>query len=645
MRYLGRTILMAGLLCSGIAAGAVGDVPSGRELMHRLRAAVAKDELPALADELEDVLRNTMADHEDAKRRGDRDATGIAASDMQAMLRAVVVYRIADHFGAIRRPNRMQKPTLGWLVNQPQLLTALATAVTEHDRPANVLRVLRRLPTEQADQINEQAQLVAALCVVWDDAASWRDDKGSEVGKAELLKNVPVMYRYFVQTNSQRRGRIAQLPWELLVHVVDVQVDKSEMAWAWEHYARRGNLIDLYLEVPLDQQLLKTGPADPIARVGLPLAQARRQGGTCRDQAHFASQVAKANVAPAVVCTSDDAFGRSGHSWIGYLTHGDSRGRVWDFDRARHVAHRGWSGMVRDPQTGKDISQDNVSILGPLAHVPAEQRMRSRLLHLLCAVAPRRMQVELCMEAIDLSPGNRAAWLHLMDMGRDGDLTVDELDEVTALIRRHVREPHAGFICNVFMHVISTRSAEQQLDALNKAMGWFVLRPDLAGRVRIRQGDLLASMTRFDAAFKVYERVATASLDHQPTNVLALDRLDELCRLRRNKQALADVYYDAWRRMAPPKRHLPYVTGTPWYCIGLRYLALLDELVGDRAVADVRTHRRQAAHVRRAMWLDPGYRPDRVAGGVTSGSGMPSGFKQPMQIRHPATRQPQRHDR
>ena len=121
-------------------------------------------------------------------------------------------------------------------------------------------------------------------------------------------------YRFYRDADTQNKLKVTlsdMQPYEL-AWVVDAPVPGSELVWAQDHadYGR-GDWGQAYFSIQyrMDRATARTDIYDEYT-----LAEIKKKGGICMDQAYYASITAKANGIPAMAIDGEGDSG--GHAWV-----------------------------------------------------------------------------------------------------------------------------------------------------------------------------------------------------------------------------------------------------------------------------------------------------------------------------------------
>ena len=567
-------LLIAGLARAAPPAKPAAGKPPPDPDPHVAAAVQAVDSnaLPAFAASVESELTPALND--------------LAALDLNRITTLASFREFGRYFGRVDAPQPAQRETLKWLAAQPRLLPVLMTSVSDADAPADVLAVLSALRQDSADRLDEYADLTAAVCVVWDAApvrAANRPVRGAggapATQPAAARKADPAAavkrFRYYADPKAGLRCDFKTLPCQIAIYAVDTAVADDEITWAARNYGNRRQLSRVYFEVPYDRAAFHAGARQADA-LPYTLPNIRQYGGVCLDQAYFAANVGKALGQPAAVCVGQSGSQGELHAWIGYLQPA-GKFAAWNFYEGRYGDMMFWSGQVIDPQGGPPATDADVCLLAELTASPAANRLASTALCKSRDLVDDRRAPELYMRAIDLSPGNRPAWMALAQLGADRKLTIPEIDRVTEVLHRFAVERYPDFAFAVFRRIIAGRSVDEQLVAIANLARLFAVRPDLVATVRVAQGDLLRDANRSKEALAAYTDAMADAQRTGPVLPQAMDRADGLLRASGEKVKLAALYQSVWSRTPPPQPS-GYAEVTPFCVIGHRYAALLRDM-------------------------------------------------------------------
>jgi hypothetical protein len=350
-----------------------------------------------------------------------------------------------------------------WLEKKPDVKEELYTAINEeYDDVGAVLKLFARLWKDHPKQIEPYANLAIATAVTWD-----RPDFDPRTGKRggvydyrhhqvrtrstlpESLANAEANFSYLV-TDTGLLNSIKVLPWEFLVFVVDHKTPLEERKWAQTYVkSRRGKMSSWHQDIAYDHGMLKTeqtgkGPGPKLAGHEYTLANIKRYGGVCAQQADFVARVGKSIGQPTMYVSGKSSY-RGWHAWVMWVSVvkagkdsvrfslvSDGRTRGFEKD-AFYVGH------LTDPHTGVQIldrdMERRLSVIGkdPLASRQANLAMRAYPMLASVAETSAKDRVAFIDRCLAVSPEAEDAWVELAKMGKGG-----ELNEMKAVASSHL---------------------------------------------------------------------------------------------------------------------------------------------------------------------------------------------------------------
>src|SRR5262245_8464459 len=215
-----------------------------------------------------------------------------------------------------------------WLDKHADLKENFYTAIDDRfDKVPAALALFRELWKKFPKELEKHADLAIATAVTWDDPKAVYDYRGHQMRTKSKLPDSLVdgvgNFQYIVENEKATEGRGRYLPWEFLIFVVDHQTPVEERRWAQQYYLQRKGAKSWHQDVPYDNDMLKgergTSGAKPrLADKDYTLANLKKYGGVCAQQADFACRVGKSVAIPAVYCSGESAY-RGRHAWWMYV--------------------------------------------------------------------------------------------------------------------------------------------------------------------------------------------------------------------------------------------------------------------------------------------------------------------------------------
>lgn len=246
-------------------------------------------------------------------------------------------------------------------LSNPNFSEDLFLNLTEADDLTEVLKNLQTLWKLNAPQFWQYSRLALALALVYDEPPpkNWPHHQVSPSTLPGPPMTITEAFPFWIE--SAQSGRLYSDPKTLgvdqLKFMVDVFLPAEELRWAQKN-ARfpRADFGKAFSSITYDHKRLKSQqydwPTDSYT-----LAEIRKLGGICVDQAYFAAMSGKANGLPTLYFSGQGADG--GHAWFGYLK-GANR---WDLDCGRYENQGYAVGEAMDPQTWQPVTDSELSYL------------------------------------------------------------------------------------------------------------------------------------------------------------------------------------------------------------------------------------------------------------------------------------------
>lgn len=517
--------------------------------------------LPAFAGTAEAGLR-----HELAKPK----------LDDKAIVRLASLRAFARRLGTAKPAVAEEAQSLEWLVTHPTLGPLLLTALSQRDDAARALSVLAALRKNFGPAVEQFPDLAVAACVVWDSPAV----EGQTPQQA--VQGACDVFAHLTKNRKVMRFDPQSLPWQVLLYLVDSRVTPEERRWATTAYRLPQPPGRAYFTVRYDMTGFTSGQWRGADRQPYTLPNIQRLGGVCKDQAHFAVEVCRANGIPATVCTGQSGSGEGFHAWVGLLAI-PQRTAVFDFQTARYPEHGFFTGTVLDPQTGQRSTDGEAAMVAEWCASEPEARLASLALTASLDLADPSRRLALCKEAIEGAPGNQQAWAALVAECTRPDAPAGAIQEVASVVERFAIGRYDNFAFKVFTRLIASRKPDEQLPLLDRATKLFPRRPDLLAELGMLRGDLFRNNARPVDALRTYESLLTRA-GYGPLMLDTMDRVDAMLRGSGKRKALLERYRATWGNMPAPQPS-GYAWTTPWFLMGDRYARAMDEL-GDKPGAE-----------------------------------------------------------
>lgn len=303
-----------------------------------------------------------------------------------------------------------------WLVSNGDFSGQFFNLVAPVDFLPEVLHILDDLHQRDPDRFARYASLALAIAVVYDlpPPPDWPHGQVRPEAFPHHLPLPAEAFDWWIRQDQLDRTyiRIRSLGADELIFVVDAAAPFAELEWSQRNVAvPLAQLTKAYTMIRY-----RTDRAEKELYVwpdgAYTLAEIRRLGGICVDQAYFATQVGKARGVPTLLFRGEGKDGR--HAWFGYL---DGNGQ-WQLNAGRLGEQQLVTGYARDPQTWKDISDHELQFLSerfrtqPAYHSSSvHQEFAGDYLRAGAAAAAIRA----AWKAIHFEPRNVDAWATLLD--------------------------------------------------------------------------------------------------------------------------------------------------------------------------------------------------------------------------------------
>lgn len=253
-----------------------------------------------------------------------------------------------------------------WLIGQPAFAEEFFATIDPQDQPLAVLGILNRLHAANPALFVDYASLALAIAVVYDvpPPPDWPHGQVAPILLPRRLPDPVAAFNYWTRLdrNNATSHRLRRLPARELKFVVDTSTPFAELDWARANVtpplpqlAQAYGMVQYRMERVTKNQFIWPGHDYRLETI-------LRDGGICVDQAYFAVQVGKARGIPTLLFRGAGLDGR--HAWFGYLsTNG------WMLDAGRYAEQRFVSGLARDPQTWRELTDHELRFLSERFHL------------------------------------------------------------------------------------------------------------------------------------------------------------------------------------------------------------------------------------------------------------------------------------
>lgn len=278
-----------------------------------------------------------------------RDAAGSGKIDLDGAevelrtLLALTLEKLPTDFLTSSDWSAKNADFIDWLFGDATLLAMVCSEIRPQDKGEEVLKIWSQLWSAEpnAGFRTKYAPLSFALAVIYDDPRMQPKAKEQEYHPTLTLDE-----RYAFFRDASEGGKLKtscdRLSVRSLVRIVDLNVSREELAWAQKNGAGSAKKTGgLYDEIDYLMERAVDGNFSPYA--SYTLSEIRKHGGICGDQAHYASNVARANGIPAAVVVGTG--NRGAHAWIAFSPDANE----WAYHASQGITN----GYARCSQTGR----------------------------------------------------------------------------------------------------------------------------------------------------------------------------------------------------------------------------------------------------------------------------------------------------
>jgi hypothetical protein len=460
-----------------------------------------------------------------------------------------------------------------WLEKHTAIKEELYTAIDERsDNVPAALALFAKLWKEFPKKVEEYPALAIATAVVWDNPRAVYDyahhQRRTKSKMPEGLADGRANFEYLVNADKSVTSNLKALPREFLAFVVDNRTPVNERKWAQKFVKSQRGTSSWHQSVPYDKGMLQTeqtgkGPGPKLTGQEYTLANIKKYGGVCAQQADFVARVGKSLGQPSVYVSGESAF-RGWHAWVMWVRvlKGKSArdgvrfalvsdGRTRGFEKdAFYVGH------LTDPQSGRRIlDRDMERQLTVVSHGARLRRQTALAMRAYHALADElKFDTKQRLEYLDrvwkMSPYAEEAWGELARLAKVGELTGAHRAALATkhalLMKTFAKWP--DFIARISGHLLSAEtSSATKVKYLKPQVALYerLKRPDLAcdGSLKVAAA-LRESKKARDAATELARAVRKFPTEGRFVPKL-LKAYGEMCEeFTGGKTALAKLYID-----------------------------------------------------------------------------------------------------
>jgi len=506
MRYLGESSLMAiaaGIVLSGAAGAVETDSVLSRERRVRVMTGPHGYRRPRRSGGKDPVA--PLGEKDLALFKG-----GLTSPEIKKLLDGYLDRMLATYAKEEGFPAELAK----YLGENRAVAEVFVSAIDPlYDNIVPAAKVFEDLRAADSKLVEKYVHLATALAVVYDapDAVSTSRYHSLWAVTKEQFYELPKcreIWDCYTNPRLKRRFGFAldKLPWSILVHLVDNDVNDEDRKWSLGKYNGRSTKIaKLYPSVKYDNDKL----ARKTPKLGTnpyTLPNLLKYGGVCVDQAHFSSRVAKCLGVPAMKVTGKGRYGGAGHAWTGYLV--IRKGRPSLEFTGRYFMDYYYTGDIFDPQTRTMTLDRFVAMMYDGASLSYPKYNRARMLVRMAegikADHPAEA-LELAQEALKLNYFNMWGWPLLMDFIKNETLPKKEgLSWANKMMKALKGHPDMTYHClGTFIDCIPEKETKKRQSLFSQAAKLYAGRPDLLIKLRLEQAEDLCRAEQKRAALNI----------------------------------------------------------------------------------------------------------------------------------------------
>jgi len=445
---------------------------------------------------------------------------------------------------------------LQWLTARRAPLEDFCATIQPGEEAGTVLRLWAQLWNGDPTGRDKYYRLALACALVFDRPVKINPQLAT--GTVDMAERY-AYYRRCAETGGLRVPLEELAPFEL-VWVVDAPVPTRELDWARHNVSYpRSKWGQAYADVAyrLDKALREANPYKEYT-----LAEIKRKGGICTDQAYYAAISAKANGIPAMILVGQGQ--RGGHAWFGFKAAREK----WDMNAGRYSGDHFATGYTTDPQTGQRVKEQALLLMADYQRRQPEYLLATRLVWLadVCAAGGQRDRALAALEtATQLCPRHLPAWTALFAQYRDGGAPAAKLAAQLEAVRSAFREyPDVLDLVaewEVAMHRRAgndTAAAESLRDQQRRlsSRGKTGERTDLLVETVLERAQLLADSGDLAAADNLYREALRQQNRNLPGFCALADRYFQFAEKHNRRADAVRVILDNFSRLP--------VTGDPF---------------------------------------------------------------------------------
>jgi len=501
------------------------------------------------------------------------------------------------------------KELFKWLVANRGLARVLFRGMQDVSEPADALKAVAQLKGAGDKTLLAFGELVTAFAT--SRAAECYHEQPNPASLAESFK-------YY--TTRKMRYDLKTMPYELSRYLADTQLSITERLWAYGKYSRYPNPARAYFDLRYDTAHFVKGDPKKISKLEFTLANLRKAGGVCIEQAYYSSEICKALGIPAKIVSGRSADGVH-HAWMMcFVKKRGSRSTSWDSTTGRYPEQEYYVGNVQNPANGRKLLDCELMLEGAAALLPLARREDAdtatmlavlaadvanakeladlKDLQALAALHKKRFGTaplaastkatikidmtiveEFLAAALGYNLAHRRAWDFIIELRKSRDmLKVASLSRFFDVLTSKTAKLYPDYSCEMVLRIVpSLPEPKGRMKVYQKALGVYASRPDLQGRIMIACGDDYAEQSKPANALKFYETAALRNVELANIVTIASAKAEKLLVDAGHTKSAIAMYTKLFKAARKPRRSSSvFADQTSYYILGSRLAGLLE---------------------------------------------------------------------
>jgi len=472
-----------------------------------------------------------------------------------------------------------------WLAKHQPLVEELVLSLDEEDDVEAALGVLRRLHGAHGNTVAKYRNLAVAYAIVWDRRKARPGKAQPGEAKPDELESA---FGYYIRNSKAMAFRPDRLSVPWAKHLADARASTTDKEWALKWHKGKCNPLVFWREFDFDMEAFFDGLKKKIEGREYTLANLKRYGGDPWDRNHYTVECAKALGIPCAL-SSFRVENRGNQSMVAFVQ-GDGRPGKWDFTWDRDAARRTSVVRSRDPQTGKVVTEHDLTMEAASYGLKSRTRRYAAELFMLGKMmieeGDTERGAELIMKSLETNGREKEVWLAFADLAADGAAPGPKVDKALSKILSQAKDwPDLSLevLLKLLERLPETKS-KRRLSIYGRATKLYPQRADLVSRLYISKADYLLHLGKRKEAIKTYETIVLKHFSDGPVGLEALDRVTAMLKEDEQLDRAIRLHQDVFKAIPKPDRSIvaKYFSYTK---VGQRLVALLKEAGNGAAAA------------------------------------------------------------